>query len=181
VHSRPARADSTRRSGSSSELSVQVDCEQSGSGQEKRRFDQTRRTRRSKAGRSLIITRRRSFVRAITPQLGHPVAGRIVSMPTSSSSRSFVTASTRKPGNPNNTSSNSLPSPTVRGPPVLLVVEQPREWRGPWPRRWIPIGARSVLHAPQFIEKSPLSEPGIAAGSGHTSQVPRELRAPVPL
>ncbi|MGO9288235.1 MAG: hypothetical protein ACLQIJ_05720, partial [Polyangia bacterium] len=42
----------------------------------------------------------------------------------------------------------------VRGPPVLSVVEQPREWRGPWPRRWIPIGARSVVHAPQFIEKS---------------------------
>jgi hypothetical protein len=31
---------------------------------------------------------------------------------------------------------------------------QPREWRGPLPRRWIPIWARSVVHAPQFVEES---------------------------
>jgi len=40
-----------------------------------------------------------------------------------------------------------------QGPPVLSVVEQ-HENAGPWPRRWIPIGARLVVHAPQFIEKS---------------------------
>src|ERR1039458_663578 len=109
-----------------------------------------------------MITRSRSLVLAITPQLGHPAALRIVSMPTSSSSPSSVTASTRNPRSPNKASSNSVPSPIVRGPPVLSVVEQPREWRGPWPRRWIPIGARLVVHAPQFIEKSPFVGLGVA-------------------
>jgi hypothetical protein len=28
----------------------------------------------------------------------------------------------------------------------------PVRWRGPLPRRWIPIWARSVVHAPQFLE-----------------------------
>ena len=59
VHSRPARADSTRRSGSSSERSVQVSWGQLGSEQVKRRLDQTSRTRRLNAGRSLMITRSR--------------------------------------------------------------------------------------------------------------------------
>lgn len=49
VHSRPAFAESTRRSGNSAERSVQVCCGQSGSGHEKRRLDQTSRTRRLNA------------------------------------------------------------------------------------------------------------------------------------
>src|ERR1019366_7616894 len=180
VHSRPARADSTRRSGSSSECSVQVWTGQSGSGQENRRLDQTSRTRRSKAGRSLMITRSRSLVLAITPQLGHPAALRIVSMPTSSSSPSSVTASTRNPRSPNKASSNSVPSPIVRGPPVLSVVEQPREWRRPWPRRWIPIGARLVVHAPQFIEKSPISDKQQHASERRDRNPPQSMRPVIP-
>ena len=45
-----------------------------------------------------------------------------------------------------------------QGVSLSRSFRQPREWRGPLPRRWIPIRARSVVHAPQFVEKSHKSE-----------------------
>ena len=64
-----------------------------------------------------------------------------------------TTPVTAKPGSPSMTSSKSVPSPIGRGLRFSLS-RQPREWRGPLPRRWIPIGARSDVHALQFIGRA---------------------------
>jgi len=60
-------------------------------------------------------------------------------------------------GKPNEVVATGLrcSKPTV-GKFESASATQPREWRGPLPRGWIPIGARSVVHAPQFVEKEPL-------------------------
>ena len=131
-----------------------VRCGQSGSGHEKRRLDQTSRTRRLNAGKSLMTTRSRSFVLAITPQTGQPAARRIVSMPTSSS---VAVLGHRQHPEARQSQQRVVEFSTVthgRGPSSLVVVEQPREWRGPLPRRWIPIGARSDVHAPSSLRRA---------------------------
>jgi hypothetical protein len=46
---------------------------------------------------------------------------------------------------------------THEGASLSRSFGQPREWRGPFPRRWIPIRTRSSVHAPQFIEKGQMS------------------------
>lgn len=37
----------------------------------------------------------------------------------------------------------------------MAAFGQATGWRGPWPRRWIPIGARSVVHALSSLRRAP--------------------------
>lgn len=154
VTSRPARAVSPCRSGNSGWRSVKVRCGQWGSGQEKRRLDHTTRTRRPKAGRSRITTRRRSFVLAITPQEGQPAAWRGVSTPTSSSAPSSTTAVTVKPGSPTNRSRNPVPSDTAGASSRLAALDSHENDEVPRRGGGSLSPAHRARRAPQFIEKS---------------------------